>query len=158
TDLAALSPGERDHFRLEHTAFVFQRFNLFPALTALEQVCVPLAYMGLDRDTATHRAEEALLAVGLRDRLHCRPAALSGGEQPRVARGGGMAKARVVLFADEPTSALDASNGLAVINLLRASARDRGALVLCASHDSRLIARADRVLEMEDGVIRTDSR
>ena len=156
-DLGSLSPADRDRFRLAHSGFVFQSFNLFPALTALEQVCLPLAYQGLTRIDATRRAMDALSAVGLENRCSARPSLLSGGEQQRVAVARAMAKSPDLLFADEPTSALDAGNGRNVIDLLKVTAHTNGTLVLCVSHDPRLIASADRVLQMEDGQIRRDT-
>ncbi len=152
-DLGTLNAVERDRFRLSHMGFVFQNFSLFPGLTALEQVCMPLAYMGVGKPSAERRARDALGAVGLTEKVYVRPAALSGGEQQRVAIARAMAKNPRLLFADEPTSALDSENGRSVIELLRQIGHDRGALVVCVSHDPRLIARADRVLYMQDGVI-----
>ena len=157
-DLARLSPGELERFRLHNTGFVFQGFNLFPALDALEQVALPLGYLGLDDATARSRARRALEEVGLESRLALRPAELSGGEKQRVAIARALAKEPQLLFADEPTSALDAANGQIVIDTLHRIARTHGATVLCVSHDPRLISHADRVLAMEDGKILSDRR
>ena len=157
-DLAALGAGALEKFRLRHTGFVFQGFNLFPALTALEQVQLPLGYMGLRNAETLRRAKEALDEVGLSHRSHMRPAQLSGGEKQRVAIARAMAKRPQLLFADEPTSALDAESGQRVIDLLHRAARTHGTTVLCVSHDPRLVRHADRVLGMEDGAIRNDWR
>jgi putative ABC transport system ATP-binding protein len=157
-DLASLKPRELERFRLQHTGFVFQGFNLFPALTAIEQVALPLGYLGLDDATARRRARDALEEVGLAARLTLRPAELSGGEKQRVAIARALAKQPQFLFADEPTSALDAANGQIVIDTLHRIAHAHGATVLCVSHDQRLIAHADRVLAMEDGRILSDRR
>ena len=157
-DLAALGAGALEKFRLRHTGFVFQGFNLFPALTALEQVQLPLGYMGLRNAETLRRAKEALDEVGLSHRSHMRPAQLSGGEKQRVAIARAMAKRPQLLFADEPTSALDAESGQRVIDLLHRAARTHGTTVLCVSHDPRLVRHADRVLGMEDGAIRSDWR
>jgi len=157
-DLARLAPLELERFRLQHTGFVFQGFNLFPALDALEQVALPLGYLGLDDATARSRARRALEEVGLESRLALRPAELSGGEKQRVAIARALAKEPQLLFADEPTSALDAANGQIVIDTLHRIARTHGATVLCVSHDPRLVAHADRVLAMEDGRILADRR
>jgi putative ABC transport system ATP-binding protein len=137
---------------------VFQGFNLFPALTALEQVALPLGYLGLANDVATKRARTALEEVGLASRMQLKPAELSGGEKQRVAIARALAKEPQLLFADEPTSALDAANGQIVIDTLHAIARTHGATVLCVSHDPRLATHADRVLAMEDGKILSDRR
>ncbi|MDQ0349660.1 ABC transporter ATP-binding protein [Ancylobacter vacuolatus] len=157
-ELSALSDAERDAFRLAHCGFVFQGFNLFPALTALEQVQIPLDYLKVPQDRAARRAAEALDMVGLWHRRHLRPAELSGGEKQRVAIARALVKRPSLLFADEPTSALDSTNGGTVTDLLRRIAHATGAVVACVSHDPRLIARADRVLEMEDGRLLRDRR
>lgn len=147
-----------DNFRLQHTGFVFQGFNLFPALTALEQVMLPLGYMGVNDAVATQRGKNALDEVGLDERTHLLPAELSGGEKQRVAIARALVKQPQLLFADEPTSALDAANGQIVIDTLRRIAHEHGTTVLCVSHDPRLVTRADRVLQMEDGAILDDRR
>ncbi|HEX7128476.1 MAG TPA: ABC transporter ATP-binding protein [Rhodanobacteraceae bacterium] len=147
-----------DRFRLQHTGFVFQGFNLFPALTALEQVMLPLGYLGVGDAQAAERARVALEEVGLGPRMHLRPAELSGGEKQRVAIARALVKQPQLLFADEPTSALDAANGQIVIDTLRRIAHTHGTTVLCVSHDPRLVTHADRVLEMEDGAILSDRR
>ncbi|WP_300614698.1 ABC transporter ATP-binding protein [Dokdonella sp.] len=157
-DLARLSARERERFRLRNTGFVFQGFNLFPALDAVEQVALPLGYLGVDDATARRRAKAALEEVGLASRMSLRPSELSGGEKQRVAIARALAKEPQLLFADEPTSALDAANGQIVIDTLHRIARTHGATVLCVSHDPRLISHADRVLAMEDGRILSDRR
>ncbi|MBA8879299.1 ABC transporter ATP-binding protein [Phyllobacterium myrsinacearum] len=158
TDLVAASDAERDSFRLHHCGFVFQGFNLFPALSAVEQVAVPLDYLGVAADETAERVERALDQVGLSTRRHLHPAELSGGEKQRVAIARAIVKNPAILFADEPTSALDSVNGQIVIEILHAIARRTRATVLCVSHDPRLIAHADRVLQMEDGRILRDWR
>ncbi|TFZ08766.1 ABC transporter ATP-binding protein [Ramlibacter humi] len=156
--LSGSSKQALDRFRLQHTGFVFQGFNLFPALTASEQVELPLGYLGLRREEARDRAREALEEVGLGQRAAMRPEQLSGGEKQRVAIARALAKSPQLLFADEPTSALDAENGQRVIDLLHRIARNRGTTVLCVSHDPRLVRHADRVLTMQDGRIEADWR
>ncbi len=158
SDLARLSRRALERFRLEHTGFVFQGFNLFPALNALEQVELPLNYMGLTDADARRRARAALEEVGLGPRMHLRPAELSGGEKQRVAIARALVKQPQLLFADEPTSALDAANGQIIINILHTIAHAHATTVLCVSHDPRLIHHADRVLTMEDGRILSDQR
>lgn len=158
TDLTNASRRDLERFRLRHTGFVFQGFNLFPALTALEQVELPLRYLGLNKVEMRKRAASALDEVGLSHRADMRPAMLSGGEKQRVAIARALAKEPQLLFADEPTSALDAVSGQTVIDILHRIARDHGTTALCVSHDPRLIRHADRVLAMEDGVIDRDWR
>lgn len=157
-DLSRLRPIELERFRLHHTGFVFQGFNLFPSLTALEQVELPLGYLGIGTARSRERARAALEEVGLGTRMQLKPAELSGGEKQRVAIARALAKEPQLLFADEPTSALDAANGQIVIDTLHRIAREHGATVLCVSHDQRLISHADRVLAMEDGRILSDRR
>ena len=158
TPLWNLKPALRDAFRLEHTGFVFQGFNLFSALTAVEQVAFSLECMEVRSAEALSRARTALEAVGLGSRMHLRPMELSGGEKQRVAIARALAKQPQLLFADEPTSALDSQNGLAVVQLLRDIAHGQGAAVLCVTHDPRLLSFADRILRMEDGRIVADER
>ncbi|WP_114239107.1 ABC transporter ATP-binding protein [Dyella sp. C9] len=155
-DLNLLGPRQIERFRLLHTGFVFQGFNLFPALNALEQVELPLSYLGLAPAEARRRAMASLEEVGLGPRMGLRPSELSGGEKQRVAIARALAKQPDLLFADEPTSALDAANGQIVIDILHRIARTHGTTVLCVSHDPRLVGHADRVLAMEDGRILSD--
>jgi putative ABC transport system ATP-binding protein len=157
-DLWSLPSGKIDRFRLDYCGFIFQGFNLFNALTALEQVTTVLRYKGLDRDTARSKAKAALTEMGLENRLHRRPMELSGGEKQRVAIARALAKDPQLLFADEPTSALDGENGQVVIRLLQRAAKEHGAAVICVTHDPRLQAYADRVIHIEDGRILDDLR
>ncbi len=157
-ELTQATPRELEAFRLQHTGFVFQGFNLFSALTAQEQIELPLGYLGLSKTQSRERAFAALQEVGLGHRANLRPAQLSGGEKQRVAIARALAKQPKLIFADEPTSALDAISGQIVIDTLHRIARNHGTTVLCVSHDPRLIRHADRVLAMEDGVIQRDWR
>jgi putative ABC transport system ATP-binding protein len=153
-----LSSGKIDKFRLDHCGFIFQGFNLFPALTALQQVTTVLKYQGVGKDEARRRAQAALEEVGLGARINQRPSELSGGEKQRVAIARCLAKNPQLIFADEPTSALDGENGQVVIRLLRRAATEHGAAVICVTHDPRLEAWADRVIHIEDGRILDDLR
>lgn len=157
-ELGALDLTALERFRLGHTGFVFQGFDLFPALKVSEQVELPLQYMGLSKSEVKARANDALDEVGMSARRHLRPIELSGGEKQRVAIARALAKRPDLLFADEPTSSLDAANGQVVIDMLHDIAHRHGTTVLCVSHDPRLIAHADRVLRMEDGRILDDAR
>jgi putative ABC transport system ATP-binding protein len=154
----SLSHRELRRFRLHHVGFVFQGFNLFSALNALEQVELPLTYLGLSRSERRRRAEAALDEVGLTSHQHLRPAEMSGGEKQRVAIARALAKEPTLLFADEPTSALDSVNGRIIIDIMHRAARRHGVAVLCATHDPRLLSHADRILRMEDGRLLADER
>ena len=152
-DLWRLGTVEIDRFRLDHCGFIFQGFNLFPALTALEQVAQVLRFAGRSLRAARREAEAALDEVGMTSRLGLRPAELSGGEKQRVAIARALAKQPRLIFADEPTSALDGGNGQRVISLLQRAAREHDAAVICVTHDHRLEAWADRVIHISDGRI-----
>ena len=156
--LVAMDLSSLERFRLRHTGFVFQGFDLFPALQVAAQVELPLQYMGFSKAEVRSRAAEALDEVGMLSRRHLRPIELSGGEKQRVAIARALAKRPALLFADEPTSSLDAANGQIVIDMLHDIAHRHGTTVLCVSHDPRLIEHADRVLRMEDGRILDDQR
>lgn len=157
-DIWNLKGGRADRFRLDHCGFIFQGFNLFTALTALQQVEIILKYQGVPKPEARERAANALMEVGLENRLNQRPAELSGGEKQRVAIARALAKNPQLLFADEPTSALDGENGQVVIKLIQRAAKSHGAAVICVTHDPRLEAYADRVIHLEDGRILDDRR
>jgi putative ABC transport system ATP-binding protein len=153
-DLWHLSERQREHFRLQHFGFIFQGYNLFPALTARQQLEIVLRWgNGTSAREARSRAEAMLTLLGLSRKAGLRPAQLSGGEKQRVAIGRALIKNPTFCFADEPTSALDWDHGEQVVQLLRTAARDRGATVLMVAHDSRLVPYADRVLHIEDGSV-----
>jgi len=157
-DLWSYRPGKIDRFRLDHCGFIFQGFNLFPALTALQQVEIILKYKGFSRSDAREKAAIALTEVGLETRMSSRPSEMSGGEKQRVAIARAIAKDPQLLFADEPTSALDGENGQVVIKLLQRAAKSFGAAVVCVTHDVRLESYADRIIHIDDGRILNDRR
>lgn len=142
-------------FRLKYCGFIFQNVNLFTCLTALEQVMFMLEQMG--RKDAKKIAERALAEVGLENKATLLPTDLSGGEKQRVAIARTLAMEPKIIFADEPTSNLDSQNGQMVVDLLHKASRDHGSTVLCVTHDDRVRRAADRVLTIEDGVIKTDT-
>ena len=158
TDMQRLSARALNTFRLQHTGFVFQGFHLFAALTAWEQVALPLHYMGVTKAVARTRAMAALEDVDMARWSHARPHQLSGGQKQRVAIARALVKMPTLLFVDEPTSALDAENGQIVTKLLTRIAHERAATVVCVSHDPRMIRHADRVIHLEDGDIHKDTR
>lgn len=143
---------EREQFRLQYCGFIFQGYNLFPALTARQQLEMVLRWgSNLSAAEARDRAEVMLELLGLAKKGNLRPQQLSGGEKQRVAIGRALIKEPTFCFADEPTAALDWKHGEQVIELLRTAAHEGGATILVVSHDVRLMPYADRVLHLEDG-------
>src|SRR5262249_860979 len=137
---------------LQHFGFIFQGYNLFPALTARQQLEIVLRWgEGVGDKEARGRTDEMLDRLGLAKKAHLRPAQLSGGEKQRVAIGRALIKHPAFCFADEPTSALDWAHGEQVVDLLRNAAHDQGATIVVVAHDARIVPFADQVLHMEDG-------
>ena len=151
-DIWTMSAREREDFRLRTTGFIFQGYNLFPALTARQQLEIVLKWGGYaSGGEARRRGDEMLERLGLKANRHKKPAQLSGGEKQRVAIGRALVKNPSFLFADEPTSALDWENGQKVIELLRDAAHERGASILVVSHDHRILPFVDVYYYLEDG-------
>lgn len=141
------------NLRRRRLGFVFQSFNLFPTLTALDNVKIGLDVRGYSDVEAEARSRKALHDVGLDHRLQSYPGTLSGGEKQRVAIARALAASPSIILADEPTSALDAENGHAIMELLSAIGGKDDCAVLAVTHDPRTIPFADRVVEIEDGRI-----
>jgi putative ABC transport system ATP-binding protein len=150
-DLTRLDEDALARFRRDHVGIVFQAFHLIPAMTALENVAVPLEFRGLPQ--ARTIAREALEAVGLGHRISHYPGQLSGGEQQRVAIARALAAGARVVLADEPTGNLDQETGQKIMDLLFTLQRERGTTLLLVTHDHELVRRCDRVLEVRDGRI-----
>jgi putative ABC transport system ATP-binding protein len=148
------SAEELADLRRRHLGFIFQAYNLFPTLDALDNVKLALDVRGFSAADAAKRAEESLLAVGLGHRLHSHPGTLSGGEKQRVAIARAISSSPSIVLADEPTSALDTENGHAIMELLSKLAKDEQRTILAVTHDPRTIPYADRVIEIEDGLIK----
>ncbi|HEY4303383.1 MAG TPA: ABC transporter ATP-binding protein [Gemmatimonadaceae bacterium] len=144
-------------FRLTNIGFVFQRFYLMPALTAMENVELPMAEAKVASAERQHRARDLLAYVGLAERRDHRPAQMSGGEQQRVAIARALANQPRILLADEPTGELDAKTGREMIELLARVNKD-GTTILVVTHDENLALAARRVVHMRDGVIVDDRR
>lgn len=140
-------------FRREHLGFIFQSFNLFPTLSALDNIRLAVTMRGGSLRTSTRQAADLLEQMGLGQRGHLRPAQLSTGECQRVAIARALADCPTILFADEPTASLDAENGQAVMTLLTGLARERGATLITVTHDVRIFSYADRILHLEDGAL-----
>jgi putative ABC transport system ATP-binding protein len=150
-EVSRMRPAERTAFRRRHLGFIFQSFNLFPTLSALDNIRLALCMRGLPLKAATDQAGDLLKRLGLFHRAHLRPGKLSTGECQRVAVARALADSPSVLFADEPTASLDAENGQAVMGLLKNLARERGVTLVVVTHDNRIYPFADRILNLEDG-------
>jgi ABC-type lipoprotein export system ATPase subunit len=155
-DLAAIK--DVDRFRARTVGFVFQLHNLLPALTARENVEVPMQGQGVNEREMRERAEHLLELVGLPDRMHHLPNQLSGGERQRVAVARALANDPAIILADEPTGSLDTQSGTEIIDLLEAINHDQGTTILIVTHDPKVARRTRRILTMRDGKIADDHR
>jgi putative ABC transport system ATP-binding protein len=149
TNIVNLDEDERATLRSEKVGFVFQNFQLLPALTALENVMLPLELAGID--DAREKSEEFLSRVGLAERFHHYPRTLSGGEQQRVAIARAFASQPVILFADEPTGNLDTTTGATVVELLFGLNKEEGTTLVLVTHDNTLADRCQRKFTMTAG-------
>ena len=150
---AKLSSEELVLFRRENLGFVFQQFNLIPALTAAENVAVPLLASGAKRQQAVERGKELLATLGMAHRAQALPSELSGGEQQRVALARALIHDPKLIVCDEPTSALDGRTGHAVMELLSAAAVRPDRAVIIVTHDARIFDFAHQIAHMDDGRI-----
>ena len=152
-DLRQLGGRRLPSFRGAHIGFVFQQYNLLPALTAAENAAVPLVIGGAARTAAVAKASAVLESVGLGQRLDSLPSQLSGGEQQRVAIARALVHEPRLLVCDEPTAALDGQSGRAVMELLRRVAVQPDRAVIVVTHDIRVFDFGDRIVHMSDGRI-----
>ena len=150
-EMVGLPESELPRVRLQHFGFIFQGFNLFPALTARENVEIALDLKHVPRRQARGRAEELLAGVGLVEKAASHPADLSGGEKQRVAIARALAGDPPMILADEPTAALDSASGKTVMTILSSLAHQRSRAVVVVTHDPRVLGYADRVVRMADG-------
>jgi len=152
-DLMGMDQNERTRFRGVSIGFVFQLFNLLPALNAVENVSVPLLINGISRKNAETQASEILVEVDLGARLSALPAQLSGGQQQRVAIARALVHDPKLIVCDEPTSSLDHETGRSVMNILRGIAKSPDRALIVVTHDPRIFEFADRIAHMDDGKI-----
>jgi putative ABC transport system ATP-binding protein len=155
-DVSKFSPESLTNFRRERLGFIFQSFNLFPTLSALDNVRLAMTLRGIGLRTARARAIELLDQVGLGRRARLRPAQLSTGECQRVAIARALVNDPTVIFADEPTASLDAENGQIVLGLLTTLVQLRNAALIVVTHDHRIFPYADRIVQLTDGRIAHD--
>jgi putative ABC transport system ATP-binding protein len=155
-DISNLSPKERVDFRLHHIGFIFQSYNLIPVLTALENVSFIMDLQGRGRQEATRRSLELLEAVGLADRAGSRPSKLSGGQQQRVAVARALASKPRFVLADEPTANLDGKSAGNLLDMMEKLNRQEHITFLFSTHDPRIMAKARRIITLEDGQVVSD--
>ena len=143
-----------DIYRREHAAVIYQSYNLFPLLTAQENVMYPLKLRGMDGKAALELAQKELTAVGIQpDQFKRFPSQLSGGEQQRVAIARALAAGNRIVLADEPTGNLDITNGEQVVEILVRLAHDEGRCVIVVTHDLEIASQMDEIYMMRDGVL-----
>lgn len=157
-DVTELSDRQLAHIRNKQIGFIFQGFNLIPALNAWENVELPLIYQGVPASKRADRVEAALERVGLAERAGHKPTEMSGGQQQRVAVARALMSRPAVIVADEPTGNLDSHSTTEVMDLLRRAVDDLGQSVIMVTHDTGTAAYADRVLVCRDGRIVSDLR
>jgi putative ABC transport system ATP-binding protein len=145
-------------FRLHHIGFIFQAYNLIPVLTAKENVSFVMELQGRRKDEIDKRAEELLEAVGLSDRMDSRPAKLSGGQQQRVAVARALASRPRFVLADEPTANLDSRSAENLLDIMVQLNEQEGVTFIFSTHDPRIMAKAKRIITLEDGKIVEDRR
>jgi putative ABC transport system ATP-binding protein len=156
-EAARLTENAKSDLRRDRFGFVFQTFNLIPVLSAEENVASPVGLAGKSRAESRARALELLSAVGLREKAGVRPDLLSGGQRQRVAIARALANRPAVVFADEPTANLDSKTADEILDLMRAMGEERAAAFVFATHDPRVVARARRVVSLQDGRIASDT-
>ena len=151
-----MKPSVLSGIRNREIGFIFQGFNLIPALTALENVELPLIYRGLGREERRRLAKDALASVGLENRMDHRPSEMSGGQQQRVASARAVAAKPPIIMADEPTGNLDSASGLDIMQQL-AALNEQGTSVILITHDNHLAQMAKRIVTIQDGHIISDA-
>jgi len=155
-DVREMSDAELADLRNTRIGFVFQSFQLLPRMTAVDNVAVPLVYRDTTPRERRERAEEALAAVGLSDRMRHRPTELSGGQQQRVAIARAIVTEPALILADEPTGNLDSRTGLDIMDLLERLHDERGTALVVITHEREIAGRAERRIAMRDGFIVED--
>jgi len=154
TVVTALHPSQLVEYRRKTVGHIFQTLNLIPTLTAAENVELPMIALGVPRSKRIQRVKELLEIVGLTERAHHKPDELSGGEQQRVAIAAALANDPPLILADEPTGELDTANAKIVVNYLSKVNKELGKTIIMVTHDPSVARAADRILRIEDGVIK----
>jgi len=155
TNVSTMSDSELAEIRNKEIGFVFQTFNLLPRLSALENVALPLVYAGLNRSKRLEKANAALEAVGLADRVTHRPNELSGGQRQRVAMARAIVNDPSIILADEPTGNLDTKTSIEIMNILE-KIHQKGNTVILVTHEHDIAQHAHRIVKLRDGLVETD--
>jgi len=153
-DIAQLDPYELAWLRCRKVGYIFQSFNLIQVMSCLENVTLPMAFAGLSSEDARDKGMEILRKVGLADRALHKPAEMSGGQQQRVAIARALANSPTILLADEPTANLDLHTGEEIIELFAQLRDELGVTVVTATHDLKMLKMSDRIVWVEDGLIK----
>ena len=157
-DIWGLSADQLADFRLAKIGFVFQDYHLFPRLTTVENVAIPLILRDQDWRESVHEAEKYLDVVGLKSRAQLYPVKLSGGEQQRVAIARAIVDQPDILIMDEPTASLDGDTGVAILSFVRKNVLNQNRCILVVTHDDRINQFATRILQMEDGRLKAPEK
>ena len=152
-EIWSLTSDRLADFRLNTVGFVFQDYHLFPRLTTVENVAIPLILKKIEWNESMNMAMEYLEIVGLKERAHLTPVKLSGGEQQRVAIARAIASRPDILIFDEPTASLDGDTGRKIVDFVKKNILNDNRCILIVTHDSRIFEYADRIMKMEDGEI-----
>jgi putative ABC transport system ATP-binding protein len=155
TEVTAFSTSQLIDYRRKTVGHIFQTLNLIPTLTAAENVELPMIALGVGRSKRKERVKELLEIVGLTDRANHKPDELSGGEQQRITMAAALANDAPVILADEPTGELDTTNVKIVVDYLVKISRDLGKTIVMVTHDPNVARQGDRILRIEDGIIKT---
>ena len=155
-NVANMQDDQLAKIRNKEIGFVFQKFHLLPRNTALENVMLPLKYASIGKTERSKKAMEALIQVGLADRVDHRPSELSGGQQQRVAIARALVNSPAILFADEPTGNLDSKTGEEVMNLLH-ELNDKGQTIVLITHEKEIADQTERTIFIRDGKIESDA-
>ncbi len=152
-DIWSMPSDQIADFRLNKVGFVFQDYHLFPRLTTVENVAIPLILKRRDWDESINKAMEYLEIVGIKDRAYLQPIKLSGGEQQRVAIARAIASSPDILVFDEPTASLDGDTGRRIVDFVKKNVLNENRCIIIVTHDSRIFEYADKIMKMEDGKI-----
>lgn len=152
-DISKMSESHLAQIRGRKIGFIFQKFNLIPSLSAIENVTLPTIFQGYDEDESAQIGRQKLALVGLEKRMNHRPMELSGGEQQRVAIARALMMEPEVILGDEPTGNLDSKTGTEILNLLKRLHKEQGTTLIIVTHDSSISEQAERIIKLKDGKI-----